>query len=197
MATLPYLWANRFKAPFGSKAFFKSWAKRLLLLPALFSSNYRRYALIRRGGTISKTAEIGHLKSDGKASNLKVGDFSTLGRVNIALHDKVEVGRNVVVNDGVTILTASHDVQSKDWVQISSPIIVQDYAWVSMNATILPGVTIGCGAVVGAGAVVAKDVAPYTVVVGNPAKVLKTVRTTNLDYNPCAFLALNNAWLVE
>ena len=51
--------------------------------------------------------------------------------------------------------------------------IIESDAWIGMNAMIMPGVTIGEGAIVAAGSVVAKDVAPYTIVGGNPAKVIK------------------------
>ena len=56
-------------------------------------------------------------------------------------------------------------------------IIVGNDVWIGGGAILLPGVTIGEGAVVGAGAVVTKDVAPYTIVAGNPAKVIRTIYT--------------------
>ena len=52
----------------------------------------------------------------------------------------------------------------------TQPVVIENYAWIGMRAMILPGVTIGEGAVVAAGAVVSRDVAPYTVVGGVPAK---------------------------
>ena len=61
----------------------------------------------------------------------------------------------------------------------SAPVTIKKNAWVAAGAFIGPGVTVGEGAVVGAHAVVTKDVAPWTVVVGNPAKVIKE-RTINI-----------------
>jgi acetyltransferase-like isoleucine patch superfamily enzyme len=55
----------------------------------------------------------------------------------------------------------------------NAPIVIEDDVWVGFQAVILPGVTIGHGSIVGAGAVVTKDVEPYTVVVGIPARPLK------------------------
>ncbi|MCB1356319.1 MAG: hypothetical protein KDK53_07450 [Maritimibacter sp.] len=55
------------------------------------------------------------------------------------------------------------------------PITVEDYAWIGAGAIVLPGVTIGTGAVVAAGAVVTRDVAPRSIVAGNPARLLRSV----------------------
>ena len=52
-------------------------------------------------------------------------------------------------------------------------VTVEDDVWIGSNCVILPGVTIGCGSVIGAGAVVTKDIPPYSIAVGVPAKVLK------------------------
>jgi acetyltransferase-like isoleucine patch superfamily enzyme len=55
----------------------------------------------------------------------------------------------------------------------SAPIIIEDHVWISFNSIILKGVTIGKGAIIAAGSVVTKDVAPFTLVAGNPAKLIK------------------------
>ncbi|MFD2873848.1 acyltransferase [Mucilaginibacter ximonensis] len=65
-------------------------------------------------------------------------------------------------------------IENKNWDVVNSkPIKICSNAWIGMNCIILKGVTIGEGAIVGAGSVVTKDVAPWTVVGGNPAKMLK------------------------
>jgi galactoside O-acetyltransferase len=67
---------------------------------------------------------------------------------------------------------------SKDWTNVkSAPIKICRYSWIGMNVSILKGVTIGEGAVVGAGSVVTSDVAPWTIVGGNPARFIKNVET--------------------
>ena len=58
---------------------------------------------------------------------------------------------------------------------MTKPIIIEDYAWISYGCSILKGVTIGKGAIVGACSVVTKDVPPWTVVAGNPARIIKTL----------------------
>lgn len=195
MASLKYLWKNRAKSKLFSKAFFVSWAKRLLTISELIKNNRRRKKLINNGATISETAEIGVVNINGRKENLLIGDFSTLGRVEIALHDRVTIGKYACINDGVVILSASHDVSDSLWRHKKSPISIGDYAWIATNAIILPGVHIGKGAVVGAGAVVSKNVEDYAIVIGNPAKEIGKKRTEILNYNPCEFLATNNAWL--
>jgi galactoside O-acetyltransferase len=65
---------------------------------------------------------------------------------------------------------------SKDWSNVNSaPIKICRYAWIGMECKILKGVTIGEGAIVGTGSVVTKNVEPWTIVAGNPAKVVKVI----------------------
>ena len=78
-------------------------------------------------------------------------------------------------------VTGSHDYKSPNFQGIFKPIVIEDYAWIGVGATILQGVTIGRGAVVCAGAVVTKDVPAYAVVAGVPAKTIGS-RPKNLDY---------------
>ncbi len=66
--------------------------------------------------------------------------------------------------------------QFKDWTHVvSKKIIICDKVWIGFNCIILKGVTIGEGAVVAAGSVVTKDVEPFTLVGGNPAKLIRTL----------------------
>lgn len=86
------------------------------------------------------------------------------------------IGENCIVNTGATI---DHECAIKNGVHImgaaalAGRVTVNDYATIGTNATILPDINIGEGAYIGAGAVVIKDVSPYTVVAGNPAKPMK------------------------
>lgn len=89
------------------------------------------------------------------------------GREGITFGDNVNVGSHV------SIYTRQHDVDSPDFVEVGAPVRVGDYAWIASHAVILPGVTIGEGAVVAAAAVVSRDVPPYTLVGGNPARVIR------------------------
>lgn len=196
MAGLIYLWKHRVKSPVISIRFYKTWAKRLLSLPELIKRNHRRITLQRAGAQIDTLAEIGKVNILGKRDLLQVGKLSFLGRVKISLHEKVIIGSSVCINDGVEILTASHDVLDPEWNLIKKSVTIEDYVWIGTGAMILPGVKLGRGCVVGARAVVTKNVEPFTIVAGNPAKVLSKKREEKLTYNPCAFVAANRAWLV-
>ena len=66
------------------------------------------------------------------------------------------------------------NIYNKDWTSVvSKPILIESKVWIGFDVTILKGVTIGEGAVIGAKSVVTKDVEPWTVVAGNPAKIIK------------------------
>lgn len=76
----------------------------------------------------------------------------------------------------MTIATLNHGLSVEDRHNLyPKPVVVGKNVWIGSNSTILQGVTIGDGSIVGAGSVVTKDVPPNTVVVGNPAKVIKTL----------------------
>ncbi len=105
--------------------------------------------------------------------NLTMGPQSCLGdRVDCYSVDQIVIGEWAVVSQDAVLCTASHDFHRRDFPLITSPISIGPYAWIAAGAFIGPGVTVGEGAVVGARAVVMKDVPPWTVVAGNPAKVI-------------------------
>jgi acetyltransferase-like isoleucine patch superfamily enzyme len=90
----------------------------------------------------------------------------------------LSIGRNVLIGPHVCIHTTNHvysDVETPIKFQGDSPepVIIEDDVWVGANCVILPGVKLGKGCVVGAGSIVTKSVLPYTVVVGNPAHMIK------------------------
>jgi acetyltransferase-like isoleucine patch superfamily enzyme len=84
----------------------------------------------------------------------------------------IVIGSFVNLSSQVAIWTMQHDYQDPDFAVKGGPVEVGDRAWLSFRSTVLPGVTIGEGAVVAAGAVVTKDVPPFAVVGGVPAKVI-------------------------
>lgn len=93
-----------------------------------------------------------------------------MSRGGITIEDDVLIAANV------QLISNNHGLDDRP-VLLCKPVRICRRAWIGAGATILPGVTIGENAVVGAGAVVTKDVAPNTIVGGNPAKVIKVIET--------------------
>ena len=139
---------------------------------------YRAFGLkIGKGSHIYGGAEIRG------ALSIRIGTGSSIGH-NAILDGRggLTIGNNVNLSTGVWIWTANHDVNSSTFSGISEPVVIEDYVWLSCRTTILQGVKIGKGAVVAAGAVVTKDVEPYTIVGGVPAKKIGE-RNRNLEYD--------------
>lgn len=87
--------------------------------------------------------------------------------------DEITIGAQATVSQGAKLCTAGHDITSKIMELTTKPIVIGDNTWVAAWSIIMSGVIVGEGAVVAAGAVVTKDVEPWTVVGGNPAKFIK------------------------
>ncbi len=107
--------------------------------------------------------------------NCIIGPFTTLdGRGTLT------IGRNVNVAGQVLTIGGSHLVDSPTAEGLIGKVVIGDNAWIAMRATILPGITVGEGAYVAAAALVNRDVPPYTLVGGVPAK---KIRDRNRDIN--------------
>ncbi len=114
--------------------------------------------------------------------HIHIGERSVIGHHAILDgRNGLEIGENVSLGTAVWIWTMEHDPQSPDFAIRGGPVVIEDYAWIGGRAVILPGLRIGKGAVVATGAVVTKDVPPYTIVAGVPAREIGK-RTTDLQY---------------
>jgi galactoside O-acetyltransferase len=134
---------------------------------------------------------LGSIVFDKDGGNITIGDRTYIGESNLISAMKIIIGNDVIISWGVSIVDHnSHsiywderksDVNNwakglKDWSNVKmKEIKISDKVWIGFNAVILKGVIIGEGAVVGACSVVTKDVPPYTVVAGNPAKIIKMI----------------------
>lgn len=85
---------------------------------------------------------------------------------------QIKTGADVSIGPCASILTLGHDPRSPDFADRGGDVVIGERAWIGYGALVLPRVSIGEGAVVGAGSVVTKDVAPYAIVAGNPARVI-------------------------
>ena len=103
--------------------------------------------------------------------NLEAGDETAIGeRALIYNLGRVTLGARVTVSHGAHVCAGTHDYTKPDFPLLRPPIIVGPEAWICADAFVGPGVTIGEGAIVGARAVAMKDVRPWTIVIGNPAR---------------------------
>ncbi len=152
--------------------------------------------------TIGKNCIIhGTFIFESEEGKIEIGNHSYIGASTFISKSSISIGDNVTIAWGCTIY--DHDSHSlnhidrrkdiddelrdirngdsfilnKDWSKVKSkPIIICDDVWIGMNSIILKGVTIGEGAIVGAGSVVTKDIPAWTVVAGNPAKIVKELQ---------------------
>ena len=149
----------------------------------------------------SDSIVAGNFIFESEQGKITIGNHSYIGGGAYISRSSITIGNNVTIAWGGTVY--DHDshsldymerrkdiddelndirngrnfIQNKDWSNVNSkPIVIKDDAWIGMNVIILKGVTIGEGAIVGAGSVVTKDVPAWTVVAGNPAKVVKHLK---------------------
>lgn len=142
----------------------------------------------------SNTHIRGELNLFNYGGEIKIGNNCYIGdHSRIWSGESVKIGDNVLVSHNVNIIdTDSHEINFQEradrYIDLiangpwkdkgsikTSPIVIGDNVWISFNSTILKGVHIGNGAIIAAGSVVTKDVAPFSLVVGNPAKHVKYV----------------------
>ncbi|GAC1303787.1 MAG: hypothetical protein NVS2B3_14370 [Vulcanimicrobiaceae bacterium] len=111
-----------------------------------------------------------------------LGAGSIIGaKCRIDTRGGVVIGAHANLAAEVVVLSADHDVQSRQFDGRERSVSIGDRAFIGTRAMILPGVTIGPGAVVGAGSIVTRDVAPYSIVAGNPARQIG-IRSRDLAY---------------
>jgi len=122
---------------------------------------------------------------------VKIGNRSFIGKGMISVADQIVIGDDVMISWGVTITDhnshslkfseRSEDILSwklrrKNWQNVKvSRLTICDKSWIGLNSILLKGITVGEGAIVGAGSVVTKDVPPWTIVAGNPAKIIREI----------------------
>ena len=143
-------------------------------LPRSLGSGWKRMLLRLFGAKIHPTAVVYSSAKVYYPANLIMDAYSCLASdVNCYNVDIVYIGANSTVSQGAFLCPGSHDITDPKNSLITAPIFIADQVWIAVDAFVGMGVTIGQGAVVGARAAVFKDVEPWTVVGGNPAKFIK------------------------
>lgn len=143
-------------------------------LPRSMGSGWKRFLLRLFGAKIHPTAVVYSSAKVYYPANLIMERYACLASdvdcYNVA---PIKIGANSTISQGAYLCTASHDTTNPLNPLITAPIVIEDQAWIAAGAFVGMGCTIGQGAVVGARAAVFKDVEPWTVVGGNPAKFIK------------------------
>ena len=118
----------------------------------------------------------------GKEPKILIGDGCTiLFRFQCNAAECVRIGRNVLIASNVLICDSDHVVEpggvpvTRNAKFVTRPVLVEDNCWVGQNAVILKGVTVGHDSIIGANSVVTRDVPPFSVAGGNPARVIRTL----------------------
>lgn len=112
------------------------------------------------------------------SSAITIGEYSGIGE-NCCLYGEIHIGDHVLMASEVVIFTQNHNYMSRNLLILEQgtgeekPVHIGNDVWIGRRAMIMPGVHIGDGAVIAAGGVITKDVPPYSVVGGVPAKVIK------------------------
>ncbi len=152
----------------------------MVLAPHDTFSNRIKAALLRwRGATIGEGIKIWRDVMVDDYRKLSIGDNVAISRSAMFVTlGGVSLGNNVIISFGCKILSAGHRIPPVGEAIRSSgieiaPVVIEDDVWVCAGAIVLPGVTVGTGAVVAAGAIVNRDVPPYSIVGGTPARVLR------------------------
>jgi acetyltransferase-like isoleucine patch superfamily enzyme len=156
---------------------------RLLYLAGHIPSHAVRNAIYRRAGmTLPRSSSI-HWRAEFYApERITIGSHTTIGdTVFLDGRSGLTIGSCVNLGSHVRIWSRQHDIDAPDFAEVGAPVRIEDHAYLGSGCTILPGVTVSRGGVVGAGSVVTKDVPPFTLVAGAPARVIRE-RSKQLTY---------------
>lgn len=150
------------------------WAVFARPLPRSLGNQWKLFLLRLFGAKIHKKAVVYSSVKIYMPWNLEMAEYSCLAsEVDCYNVDVVSIGAHSIVSQKSFLCSASHDVSNSSFPLITAPIKIGEQSWIGSSVFIGMGVTIGKGAVVGATASVFKDVEPWTVVGGNPAKFIK------------------------
>jgi len=161
----------------------------------LFRSRVPNAVQIGRGSSVY----LGVMFDLGPQATVKLGDYVLMNGARIICESEITIGDYSLISWNVVLMDtyrfplnpmqrrATLERMSKQWPRYAPsempalPIRIGTNVWIGFDTCVLPGVTIGDGAVIGARSVVAQDVPPYTVVAGNPARIVRTIEEKERD----------------
>jgi len=145
--------------------------------------HFRRFFYRLAGIKIGKGSTIHTKARFYDPRNISIGVDSIIGEgVVLDGRDLLTIGSHVDIASEVMIYNSEHNVNDESFIATNAPVKIEDYVFIGPRVIILAGVTIGRGAIIGAGAVVTKDVPPYAIVGGVPAKIIGERRNKDLHY---------------
>ncbi len=168
---------------FDSRLLHRGWTRYMLYQVAYVPSHHLRRFVYRCLGMKMGKRNVFHFGTEiREITKIEIGDSNIIGD-NALLDGRqgLVLGNNVNISSNVSIYTLQHDHRAPLFKAIGGKVVIEDRVWLGSNVIVLPGVTIGEGAVCCAGCVVTKNVEPYTVVAGIPAKKVNE-RPMNLLY---------------
>ncbi len=153
------------------------------IIPGLPSRRLRNWGMRRMGVKMSPNVCFYPCFSVRNPALLTIEDGVSIGpHVLLDARKGLTIRKGAVIAYEAIIWTLNHDYNDTSFCGKGAPVEIGAFAWVCSRAIVLPGVTIGEGAVVGSGAVVTKDVEPYTIVGGVPARVIGHRERKKYDY---------------
>lgn len=142
-----------------------------------YSMQHLRTLILRAGGMkLGKGVRVRMPIHVERPETFSVGDNTFINRELYVDNTiaPVSLGRGVIVGFRTSITTSHHDLLNRELE--GRPVVVEDDVWLGACTTVLPGVTIGKGAIVASGSVVTKDIEPYVLAAGVPAKTIKRLK---------------------
>lgn len=172
------------------KTFYYSWKLSwgylsMALVRRVPSRTLRLFLLRLMGSRIGRHVAMFSSVDIRSPKSLVIGNGCSIGpKVLLDARMGLELKENVTIAYEAVIWTLHHEMNAPDFHGKGAPTVIEDYAWICSRAILLPGIRIGRGAVVASGAVVTKDVEPYAIVGGVPAKKIGERQVRDFVYEP-------------
>ncbi|MFH0979589.1 MAG: acyltransferase [Candidatus Roizmanbacteria bacterium] len=155
----------------------------LHLVGCVPSHCFRRFFYRLAGIKIGKGSTIHTKARFYDPRNIVIGEDTIVGEGAVLDgREKLTIGSHVDIASEVMIYNSQHDIEDENFTAVDKPVVIEDYVFIGPRSIILPGVKVGRGAIVAAATVVTKDVPPFAIVGGVPAKIIGERKNKNLHY---------------